>query len=142
MALLLEDRRADERLWRTFLVYLTSSPKPAWEMLAPRVPADFTATFEAHFKGMTAEPIHARALLESRERLLARVAGWLDEPSRAFLWSVEEEQPDFGLIGLPHAAELPGVRRKLHNLAQRSAAKRAADHRELEEALARIMDDR
>ncbi|MBP6892860.1 MAG: nucleotidyl transferase AbiEii/AbiGii toxin family protein [Pseudacidovorax sp.] len=142
VGLLLEDERADELLWRTFLVYLTCSPKPAWEMLAPRVPADFAATFEAHFKGMTAEPISAQALLESRERLLTRVAEWLDQPSHAFLRSVEDEQPDFGLIGLPHAAELPGVRRKLHNLAQRSAAKRAADSRQLEETLARIVNSR
>lgn len=115
-------------------MYLTCSPKPAWEMLAPRVPADF----EAHFKGMTSEPISVAALLESRERLLARVAHWLDGPSRAFLQSVEEEKPDFNLIGLAHAAELPGVRRKLHNLAQRTAAKRAADRQQLDETLVRI----
>src|SRR5690606_19773955 len=87
VGLLLEDERADAGLWRTFLVYLTCSPKPAWEMLSPRVPADFEATFEAHFKGMTTEPISVAALLESRERLLARVAHWLDEPSRTFLQS-------------------------------------------------------
>ena len=138
VGLLLEDERADEMLWRTFLVYLTCSPKPAWEMLAPRAPAGFEAIFETHFKGMTSEPIDVAALLESRERLLARVAQWLDEPSCAFLRSVEGEQPDFGLIGLAHAEELPGVRRKLHNLAQRTAAKRAEDRRQLEEALTRI----
>ena len=139
VGLLLQDERANEVLWRTFLVYLTCSPKPAWEMLAPRVPADFEAIFEAHFKGMTTEPIEVGALLESRERLLSRVAAWLDEPSRAFLQSVEDEQPDFGLIGLAHAADLPGVRRKLHNLAQRTAAKRAADRAQLVDALVRIM---
>lgn len=138
VGLLLEDERADAGLWRTLLVYLTCSPKPAWEMLAPRVPADFEATFKAHFKGMTSEPISVAALLESRERLLARVAHWLDGPSRAFLQSVEEEKPDFNLIGLAHAAELPGVRRKLHNLAQRTAAKRAADRQQLDETLVRI----
>ena len=99
---------------------------------------DFLATFEAHFKGMTAEPIGVATLLESRERLLARVAHWLDAPSCAFLESVEDEQPDFSLIGLAHAAELPGVRRKLHNLAQRTAAKRVADRRQLDETLVRI----
>lgn len=51
---------------------------------------------------------------------------------------LEAEQPDFGLIGLAHAADLPGVRRKLHNLAQRTAAKRAADRGQLAEVLARI----
>jgi hypothetical protein len=139
VGLLLQDERADEVLWRTFLVYLTCSPKPAWEMLAPRVPADFEATFEAHFKGMTSERISVKALLESRERLLVRVGHWLDGPSRAFLQSVEDEDPDFSLIGLAHAAELPGVRRKLHNLAQRTAAKRAADRQQLDGTLARII---
>jgi hypothetical protein len=138
VGLLLADERVDERLWRTFLVYLTCSPKPAWEMLTPRAPTDFEAGFEAHFKGMTSEPVSVVALLESREHLLARVAHWLDKPSRAFLQSVEDEKPDFSLIGLAHAAELPGVRRKLHNLAQRTAAERAADRQQLDETLARI----
>jgi len=142
IGLLLEDERADQALWRTFLVYLTCCPKPAWEMLAPRVPTDFAATFEAHFKGMTAEPIEAEVLLDIHERLLARVAGWLDEPSCAFLRSIEDQRPDFDLIGLPQAADLPAVRRKLHNLGQRTDAKRAADRSLLEETLARIVDAR
>ena len=79
VGLLLEDERADQVLWRTFLVFLTCSPKPAWEMLARRVPETFAATIEAHFKGMTAEPIEAEVLLNIHERLLARVATWLDE---------------------------------------------------------------
>ncbi len=91
---------------------------------------------------MTAETTAVEALLESRERLLARVAQWLDPPSCAFLRSMENEQPDFGLIGRPHAAELPGVRRKMHNLAQRTDAKRATDHDQLEETLARIAGSR
>ncbi|MEL7941382.1 nucleotidyl transferase AbiEii/AbiGii toxin family protein [Pseudomonas delhiensis] len=139
VGLLLEDERADQLLWRTFLVYLTCSPKPAWEMLAPRVPADFSATFDAHFRGMTAEPVEAKALLDIHERLLTRVAGWLDEPSCAFLRSIEDQKPDFDLIGLAHAADLPAVRRKLHNLAQRTDAKRLADRRLLEETLAGIV---
>ncbi|MFT3821857.1 MAG: nucleotidyl transferase AbiEii/AbiGii toxin family protein [Rubrivivax sp.] len=138
VSLLLNDDRADTTLWRTFLVYLTCSPKPAWEMLAPRVPADFQATFDAHFNGMTAMPVSDADLLAARERLLTRVAIWLDAPSRAFLVSVESEQPDFSLIGLPHAAGLPGVKRKLHNLARRSAAKRKADREQLDLVLARI----
>jgi hypothetical protein len=125
-------------LWRAFLMYLTCSPKPAWEMLAPRLPLNFETTFEAHFNGMTSEPTGVAELLESRERLVARVPQWLDAPSRALLQSVEDEKPDFNLIGLAHAAELPGVRRKLHNLAQRKAAKRAADRRKLDETLVRI----
>ncbi|MFP1678258.1 nucleotidyl transferase AbiEii/AbiGii toxin family protein [Alloalcanivorax sp. C16-2] len=135
---LLEDERADIALWRTFLVYLTCSPKPAWEILQPSEPRDFHTIFDSHFQGMTAEPVSADQLLDSRARLLTRIAGWLDGPSRDFLWSVENEQPDFGLIGLPQARALPGVRRKLHNLARRSKEKRAADKEQLECSMARI----
>src|SRR3546814_18719593 len=57
VGLLLEDERADQVLWRTFLVYLTCSRKPAWDMLAPRVHAEFPATIEAHVKCRTVEPL-------------------------------------------------------------------------------------
>ncbi|WP_440329934.1 nucleotidyl transferase AbiEii/AbiGii toxin family protein [Luteibacter sp.] len=140
VGLLLDDKRTGQELWRTFLVYLTCSPKPAWEMLAPHMPADFSATFDAHFKGMTAEPVEVEGLLAIRERLLDRIAGWLDEPSRAFLRSVEHEAPDFGLIGFADAVELPAVKHKLRNLAQRTSAKRVADRALLEEAFDSIAD--
>lgn len=139
VGLLLEDEWANEELWRTFLVYLTCSPKPAWEILAPRVPEDFSATFEAHLQGMTVDPVEMKALLEIRERLLARVVQWMNVSSRDFLLSVEDERPDFSLIGLAHAADLPGVRRKLHNLARRTAGKRDADRAQLVDVLARLM---
>jgi predicted nucleotidyltransferase component of viral defense system len=128
---LLDEGRLDDRLWRTFLVYLTSSPKPAAEILAPREPKDFERTFAVHFQGMTRAPVSYASLLEVRARLLRRISELLDTRSRTFLESVEREAPDFDLIELPNAAELPGVRRKLANLGQRSAAKRAADHKQL-----------
>ncbi len=128
---LLDEGRLDERLWRTFLVYLTCSSKPAAEMLSPQVPRDFDEIFAAHFQGMTAAPVTAALLIDVRARLLRRILELLDAPSRAFLASVEREAPDFRLIELPHAADLPGVRRKLTNLGQRSAAKRAADYAQL-----------
>jgi hypothetical protein len=84
---------------------------------------------------MTAEPVSAASLLDVRTRLLRRISELLDAPSRAFLESVERETPDFNLIALTHAAELPGVRRKLANLRQRSAVKRDADYKRLANAL-------
>tara|TARA_R110000824_G_scaffold3384_1_gene16038 strand:- start:10874 stop:11812 length:939 start_codon:yes stop_codon:yes gene_type:complete len=141
IGLLLEDERADASLWRTFLVYLTCSPKPAWEILAPRKPVDFEAIFDAHFRGMTAKPVTAAQLLENRARLLQWISKMLDKPSCDFLWSVEDEQPDFEMIHLEGAAALPGVGRKLHNLTRRSKAKRQADRHELEQVLARIASD-
>ena len=42
---------------------------------------------------MTAEPIEAEVLLDIHERLLARVAGWLDEAIVCVLRSIEDQRP-------------------------------------------------
>ena len=63
---------------------------------------------------------------------------WFTPESRAFLESIESEDPDFDLIDLPQAADLPAVKRKLQNLASRSASKRTADLAQLVEAFQRI----
>ncbi|MCZ4323225.1 nucleotidyl transferase AbiEii/AbiGii toxin family protein [Pseudomonas anguilliseptica] len=138
IGLLLADHRADERLWRTFLVYMTCSPKPAWEMLVPNEPKDFEAIYEAHFKGMTAVPTSAEMLLGYRASLLRRIAEWFTPESKEFLKSVEMEEPDFNLIALPQAAGMPAVKRKLQNLAARSGSKRTADLAQLVEAIETI----
>ena len=138
VGLLLDSGRLDANLWRTFLVYLTASPKPAPEILEPGEPRDLATAFRTQFEGMTAQPISVAHLLESRKRLLSQLPQLLDDASRAFLLSVEREAPDFALIGLPQAALLPSVRRKLQNLAQRTATKREADYRQLDETLTRI----
>jgi len=138
IGVLLDRGELDPGLWRTFLIYLTASPKPAAEMLAPSEPRGFAEVFERQFRGMTKEPVTVEWLLEARQRLLEEIRDLLDESSRTFLLSVEREAPDFNLIGLPQAAEMPGIRRKLHNLEQRTAAKRDADYRQLVETLERI----
>lgn len=138
VGLLLDSGRLDARLWRTFLVYLTASPKPPQELLEPGEPRDIGVAFRSQFEGMTAKPVTVEQLLDSRARLLAQMPALMDDAARAFLLSVDREAPDFTLIGLPQAAALPGVRRKLQNLARRSAAKREDDKRRLVEALDRF----
>jgi hypothetical protein len=138
VGLLLESGRLDINLWCTVLVYLTASPKPVWELLEPAEPRDLAMAFRTQFDGMTATPITLEQLIETRQRLLAQLPTLMDANARAFLLSVEQESPDFDLIGLPQAAQLPGIRRKLQNLARRSAAKKEADYRQLAETLERI----
>jgi hypothetical protein len=138
MGAVLEQERLDVMLWHTFLIYLTCSPKPAAEMLAPAEPRDFAATFAGHFQGMTAEPTSAEALLAIRDRLLRRMRELLDDTSCEFLMAVERETPDFGLLGMPQAAALPAIRRKMENLGKRSNAKRAADQRQLQVTLEQL----
>ena len=87
---------------------------------------------------MSAEPVTAEALLESRAQMLQRIPALMGAAAGDFLLSFEREAPDFTRIGLPQAAELPGVRRKLQNMAQRGATKRESDYRQLSETLERI----
>lgn len=141
MGPLLDHDQLNADLWRTFLVYLTCSPKPAADMLAPEEPKDFVAIFDAHFRGMTAEPTSTAELLGIRDRLLRKIASLLDDASCDFLLSVEREAADFTLIGLPQAAALPAIRRKQENLSARSNSKRDADYRKLDETLSRLRAD-
>lgn len=138
IGVLLDNTGIDIALWQTFLVYLTASPKPAADILAPAAPRDLAAVFESQFQGMTREPVTVEWLLEARIRLLAKMRELMDAPTCNFLLSVEREVPDFTIINLPDASHLPGVRRKLQNLAQRSAVKRESDYRQLAETLERI----
>lgn len=138
VGLLLDSGRFDDTLWRTFLVYLAVSSKPAAEMLAPGEPVDFTEVFDRQFRGMSAEPVSVEALLQSRARMLELIPQLMDASARDFLLSLEREAPDFALIGLPQASELPGVRRKLQNMARRSDTKRDTDYRQLADTLERI----
>lgn len=138
VGLLLDSGRLDETLWRTFLVYLAVSQKPAAEMLAPGEPVDFVEVFDRQFRGMSAEPVTIEALLQSRSRMLELIPNLMSASARDFLLSLEREAPDFALIGLPEAIELPGIRRKLQNMARRSDIKRDKDYRQLAETLERI----
>jgi hypothetical protein len=52
------------------------------------------------------------------ERLIRELQHGLDADERQFLISFVRNQPNWGLLGIPHLAELPGIRWKLHNLGQ------------------------
>lgn len=138
VGVLLDEDGIDATLWRTFLIYLTASPKPAADILAPTKPRDFAAVFDSQFRGMTRDPVTVDWLLDARTRVLERVRDLMDDGTREFLLSVERESPEFGLIGLPQAAEMPAIRRKLQNLARRTSKKREADLRSLVATLDRI----
>lgn len=77
---------------------------------------------------MTAEPVSIDALLATRERLVHELQEGLDEDERRFLISLVSGEPDCSLMGVTHLKQLPGIRWKLHNLAQlrKSNAKKFA----------------
>jgi predicted nucleotidyltransferase component of viral defense system len=112
-------------LMEAFLVYLVSHNRPMAEILDPHR-LDLTQEFQRNFAGMTTEPVALADLVQAREDLVAGVHAALTDADRQFLLSVKTGEPDWALVGLPQAAELPAVRWKLRNLDALSAAKREA----------------
>lgn len=102
---------------RAFVVYLASSNRPVHEVLFPPL-RDIRHDFEHNFQGMTVEPVPLESLLVARERLVHEVQRGLDESERRFLLSLVAGAPEWALLDVFHLEHLPGVRWKLHNLAQ------------------------
>ncbi len=102
---------------RAFVVYLASSNRPVHEVLFPPL-RNVQHDYEHNFQGMTAEPVPLDALLAARERMLRELQRGLDDNERRFLVSLVAGAPDWSLLGIAHLEYLPGIRWKLHNLAQ------------------------
>jgi len=126
-------------LFRTFLVYVASSPRPLHELIDPnRLAID--RAFAEEFDGMTLEHVPLETLLEARERLIEEVRGRIPGAAGKFLLSVHDADPNFDLIGLPAAADLPAIRWKLLNLRkliERNPEKHADQRARLEAAIRR-----
>jgi predicted nucleotidyltransferase component of viral defense system len=102
---------------RAFVVYLASHNRPVHEVLFPAM-RDISQEYERNFKGMTTEPVELDALLAARERMVQELQSSLDADERRFLLSLVNGQPEWPLLGIAHAEQLPGIRWKLQNLAQ------------------------
>jgi hypothetical protein len=114
--LLYENEGLTDALFRTFLVYVASSPRPAHELLSPTL-SSLDEPYAREFLGMTTIPVTLGELAATRDRLIADIrAGLTDKNTQKFLLSLHEGVPDFDAIGLPQAAALPAVQWKLVNL--------------------------
>lgn len=67
---------------------------------------------------MTEEPVTLEELYDAREALIAEVVGKMPAEHRRFLLSFKAGEPEWDLLGVPGAADLPAVRWKVDNLAK------------------------
>ncbi|UHD15034.1 nucleotidyl transferase AbiEii/AbiGii toxin family protein [Thiocapsa bogorovii] len=102
---------------RAFVVYLASHNRPVHEVLFPPL-RDIRQDYAHNFAGMTAELVPLDALLAAQERMVRELQQGLDDNERRFLLSLVAGTPDWSLLGIAHLEHLPGIRWKLHNLAQ------------------------
>ena len=94
------------------------------EVLAP-ARLDISVEYKRGFEGMVDEPVALDEILRTREDLIDEIVGKMPEEHRRFLISVKRGKPNWALLDLPGAQNLPAVRWKLENLAKLSDDKRA-----------------
>lgn len=73
---------------------------------------------------MTSDPVSLDELLRAREDLITEVSGKMPNEHRDFLIGFKRGKPDWALLGVDGAAELPAVRWKQINLDKLRAADR------------------
>ncbi|MDX8526653.1 nucleotidyl transferase AbiEii/AbiGii toxin family protein [Mesorhizobium sp. MSK_1335] len=137
--LLYENEGFTDALFRTFLVYVASSPRPVQELIKPNL-SPLDEPFVQEFAGMTTIPVTVEDLAAARDRLLADIDSRMDDTAREFLIGLHDGELDFEAIGLPQAANLPAIRWKLLNLKKLIAEnpdKHAEQKAELLEKLSR-----
>jgi predicted nucleotidyltransferase component of viral defense system len=124
----------DDTLRKAFVVYLLSHDRPMAEVLAPRR-LDIKAEYKRGFEGMVNDPVSLDDLLKAREELIYEIVSKMPEKHKKFLVSVKMGEPDWPLLELPNAKDLPAVRWKLENLSKLDPDKRAKLLKGLNEAL-------
>ena len=136
--LLYDNEGLTDELFRTFLVYAACSNRPMHELLAPNE-RDIAEDFAREFAGMTVEPVDIDTLLSARKRLIGDMQSRLNGPAADFLNGLQAGEPDFTVIGLPQAAELPAIKWKILNL-KKLIAENPDKHRAQADALETIMN--
>jgi predicted nucleotidyltransferase component of viral defense system len=136
--LLLEKEGVSDALFRTFLVYLVGHKGSLPDVLDPLgKKVDFKDLYRRQFEGMTAEPVTLDALLETRERLAREIGLRLDDRKKRFLLSVQRAKPEWDLLGVAGAEELPAVKWRMHNLGKMKPDSMKRELARLEKVLAR-----
>ena len=131
---LLANEGIDDALRKAFIVYLLSHDRPMSEVLKP-TRLDIALEFARGFDGMADTAVTIEELSAARETLIADIVGKMPGNHRKFLISFERGKPDWDLLGLEGAAELPAVKWRQLNLDKLTAEKRAALVAGLESAL-------
>jgi len=121
---LLANEGIGDNLRRAFIVYLISHDRPISEVIVPRR-KDIAHEFAHGFDGMTVDPVALGDLLAVREALIGAVAGNMPKAHKEFLLGFKRGKPDWSLLDVPGAADLPAVRWKQINLDKLSAEHRA-----------------
>jgi len=120
--LLLKNEGITDRVRKAFLVYLISHNRPMSELLSPNY-KDMKPVFEKEFAGMASIEVKYEELVSVRKTLVEEINKKITDDERAFLVSFKEKNPQWGLLGVDGAQDMPAVKWKLVNLAKMESGK-------------------
>ena len=131
---LLEKEGITKQIRKAFLVYLISSPRPIHEILMPNLKEISQTTFQ-DFQGMVNTKVTQKDLINTREALINAIKNNLTDDEKHFLIGFKKLSPDWSLLDLEQAKNLPSVQWKILNLKKMSEEKRNLQCKLLEEKL-------
>lgn len=112
---LLETEGISDELRQTLIVYLVSHDHPPHKLLSADC-RDQAHEYEHNFVGMTEREVPLDDLYGAHADLKAQLVTGMPDDHKAFLTSFYQRTPDWELLGLPEAANLPAVRWREINL--------------------------
>ena len=112
--LLAHDGISDE-LREAFILYLISHNRPMHEVLSRRR-KELLAEYQTGFAGMTVEPVAIEELIKTQTDMFAALLDQMPLQHQEFLIGFEEGKPDWSLLAIPHASNLPAVLWRQQNL--------------------------
>ncbi len=121
--LLAEEGLSDE-LREAFIIYLLSHNRPMFEVLSGRC-KDLSNEYRDGFEGMTDEPVTIDELIQTQAAMIDALIGNMPDDHRTFLVGFEAGEPDWGLLNIPHAQDLPAILWRQHNLGKLDADRRS-----------------
>lgn len=134
IALLLAEDGLDRSLFKGFLVYLLSHPRPMNEVLSPRwKPLD--QVYGAEFAGMSTIEMPLARLDDAQRELPAKLGQWMTDDDVRFLLSFKLGDPDWSLFPVEGVDRLPAVQWKLSNIRKMEPVKHRRSVELLEQSL-------
>lgn len=121
---LLANEGLSDELREAFIVYLLSHNRPMFEVLSGRC-KDLSDEYRDGFEGMTDEPVTIDELIQTQSAMIDALIGNMPDDHRTFLVGFEAGEPDWDLLNVPHAKDLPAILWRQHNLDKLDAGRRA-----------------
>ncbi len=122
---LLANEGISDALRAAFVIYAISGDRSIADTLAPNR-KDLVKPFVSELQGMTATDILMDDLIAAREQIITTMVQEMPDPHRQFLLGFKHGEPDWSLLKIAGASDLPAVKWKLFHIGEMAPAKREA----------------